>query len=75
MPCLLTAWFALERQRLPQHPTVLCLNPGVIPVNKFSGHVQVVREMDKEDLALLIQFITGTSKVPLDGFKALQVRC
>jgi len=36
--------------------------------------VQVVRELDKEDLALLIQFVTGTSKVPLDGFKALQVR-
>ena len=29
--------------------------------------------MDKEDLALLVQFVTGTSKVPLDGFKALQV--
>ena len=75
LPCLLTAWFALERQRLSQHPAVLCLNPGVIRVNKFSGHVQVVRELDKEDLALLLQFVTGTSKVPLDGFKALQVRC
>ena len=37
--------------------------------------LQVVRELDKEDLALLVQFVTGTSKVPLDGFKALQVRC
>ena len=36
--------------------------------------LQVVRELEKEDLALLIQFVTGTSKVPLDGFKALQVR-
>ena len=35
--------------------------------------LQVVRELDKEDLALLVQFVTGTSKVPLDGFKALQV--
>ena len=35
--------------------------------------MQVVRELDKEDLALLVQFVTGTSKVPLDGFKALQV--
>lgn len=35
---------------------------------------EVVREMDKEDLALLVQFVTGTSKVPLEGFKALQVR-
>ena len=54
---------------------MLCLNPGLIWVNNLSVHVQVVREMDKEDLALLIQFVTGTSKVPLDGFKALQVRC
>lgn len=34
---------------------------------------EVVSAMDKEDLALLVQFVTGTSKVPLDGFKALQV--
>ncbi|KAI3425184.1 hypothetical protein D9Q98_008953 [Chlorella vulgaris] len=33
---------------------------------------ELVREMDKQDLALLVQFVTGTSKVPLDGFKALQ---
>lgn len=32
----------------------------------------VVDGMDKEDLALLVQFVTGTSKVPLDGFAALQ---
>lgn len=30
--------------------------------------------MDKEELALLVQFVTGTSKVPLEGFKALQAR-
>ena len=34
---------------------------------------EVVNEINKQDLALLVQFITGTSKVPLDGFKALQV--
>lgn len=28
--------------------------------------------MDKETLAQLLQFVTGTSKVPLEGFKALQ---
>jgi E3 ubiquitin-protein ligase HUWE1 len=33
---------------------------------------EVVRELEKEDLARLVQFVTGTSKVPLDGFKALQ---
>ena len=34
---------------------------------------EVVQGLDKEDLALLVQFVTGTSKVPLDGFRALQV--
>lgn len=34
---------------------------------------KVVREMSKQELALLVQFVTGTSKVPLEGFKALQV--
>ncbi len=34
---------------------------------------ETVQKLDKEDLALLVQFVTGTSKVPLDGFKALQV--
>ena len=32
----------------------------------------VVREMSKDDLARLLMFTTGTSKVPLDGFAALQ---
>lgn len=32
----------------------------------------VVRELDQEDKARLLQFVTGTSKVPLEGFKALQ---
>eukprot|EP00835_Amoeboradix_gromovi_P003986 NODE_287_length_11752_cov_0.494036.p1 type:complete len:2554 gc:universal NODE_287_length_11752_cov_0.494036:10993-3332(-) len=31
-----------------------------------------VRNMDQESLAKLLQFITGTSKVPMDGFKGLQ---
>ena len=34
---------------------------------------EVVRGLEKQDLALLVQFVTGTSKVPLEGFKALQV--
>lgn len=33
---------------------------------------QLVGDMDKQDLALLLQFVTGTSKVPLGGFRALQ---
>lgn len=32
----------------------------------------MVSELDKQDLAQLLQFVTGTSKVPLEGFKALQ---
>lgn len=35
---------------------------------------EIVAALSKEDLALLVQFVTGTSKVPLEGFKALQVR-
>ena len=34
---------------------------------------KIVRELSKQELALLVQFVTGTSKVPLEGFKALQV--
>ncbi|CAN0915763.1 E3 ubiquitin-protein ligase UPL1 [Linum grandiflorum] len=33
---------------------------------------EVVKDFNKEDMARLVQFITGTSKVPLEGFKALQ---
>jgi len=32
---------------------------------------QVVNEFAQEEKALLLQFVTGTSKVPLDGFKGL----
>lgn len=32
----------------------------------------VVKTFNKEDMARLLQFVTGTSKVPLEGFKALQ---
>ena len=35
---------------------------------------EIVAALDKQDLALLVQFVTGTSKVPLDGFQALQAR-
>ena len=33
---------------------------------------EAVSELTAEDQALLLQFATGTSKVPLEGFKALQ---
>lgn len=47
--------------------------------NGYSSASQAIRwfweicnEMSTEDKALLLQFVTGTSKVPLEGFKALQ---
>ena len=33
---------------------------------------ETVREFSQEDRARFLMFVTGTSKVPLDGFKALQ---
>ncbi|KAG6508465.1 hypothetical protein ZIOFF_033839 [Zingiber officinale] len=33
---------------------------------------EVVKSFNKEDMARLLQFVTGTSKVLLEGFKALQ---
>ncbi|KAK6938058.1 Ubiquitin-associated domain, partial [Dillenia turbinata] len=33
---------------------------------------EVVQDFSKEDKARLLQFVTGTSKVPLEGFSALQ---
>ncbi|KAJ4829060.1 E3 ubiquitin- protein ligase upl1 [Turnera subulata] len=33
---------------------------------------EVVKSFNKEDMARLLQFVTGTSKVPLEGFRALQ---
>ncbi|KAG2678263.1 hypothetical protein I3760_12G135800 [Carya illinoinensis] len=33
---------------------------------------EVVKAFNKEDMARLLQFVTGTSKVPLEGFRALQ---
>ncbi|KAL6600606.1 hypothetical protein ACP70R_045406 [Stipagrostis hirtigluma subsp. patula] len=33
---------------------------------------EIVKAFNKEDMARLLQFVTGTSKVPLEGFKALQ---
>ena len=32
----------------------------------------VIHSFSREEMALFLQFVTGTSKVPLDGFKALQ---
>ena len=31
-----------------------------------------IKSLDKEEIALFLQFVTGTAKVPLEGFGALQ---
>jgi E3 ubiquitin-protein ligase HUWE1 len=33
---------------------------------------RAIRSFDKEERAKLLQFVTGTSKVPLNGFKELE---
>lgn len=33
---------------------------------------QIISEFDQEQKALLLQFVTGTSKVPLEGFKVMK---
>ncbi|EPS70177.1 hypothetical protein M569_04584 [Genlisea aurea] len=46
---------------------------GYTPVsNVVQWFWEVVESFSKEDMARLLQFVTGTSKVPLEGFKALQ---
>ena len=32
----------------------------------------VLDSMNQQDLALFVQYVTGTSKVPVGGFKSLQ---
>jgi len=33
---------------------------------------EVIAGMDSDEIALFLQFVTGCSKIPLEGFKALQ---
>lgn len=33
---------------------------------------EIIETFDKTEIALLMSFVTGCSKIPLDGFKALQ---
>lgn len=39
--------------------------------NTITSFWKVLREFSKEEKAAFLQFVTGTSKVPLDGFQAL----
>jgi E3 ubiquitin-protein ligase HUWE1 len=34
----------------------------------------VLNSFSKKEVALFLQFVTGSSKVPLDGFQSLQVQ-
>ena len=51
-------------------------NTDYINYNHSSPQIQwfwrAVRSFDKEEQAKLLQFITGTGKVPLNGFKELE---
>ena len=40
--------------------------------NIIQWYWEVLSEYSNEDLAKLVQFITGTSKIPVDGFSELQ---
>jgi E3 ubiquitin-protein ligase HUWE1 len=33
---------------------------------------QILAEMSKEEIGRFLQFVTGSSKIPLEGFRALQ---
>ena len=33
---------------------------------------EILESYDKHEKALFLQFVTGSSKIPLDGFKSLQ---
>lgn len=36
---------------------------------------EILRSFSAEQKALFLQFVTGTARVPVDGFKSLQVIC
>lgn len=44
-------------------------SPNDLVISRFW---HVLRGFSQEERALFLQFVTGTAKVPLDGFKALQ---
>ncbi|KAL4328862.1 hypothetical protein AHAS_Ahas13G0242500 [Arachis hypogaea] len=47
-------------------------NGYTVASNVIQWFWEVVKTFNKEDMARFLQFVTGTSKVPLEGFKALQ---
>jgi E3 ubiquitin ligase SMURF1/2 len=51
---------------------ILSLNAACWPMCKLLLPLQAVESYDDEKRARLLQFVTGSSRVPLDGFKALQ---
>ena len=53
-----------------QHTAVFLLNYNLMVF--LFGWIQVVQSYDDEKRARVLQFVTGSSRVPLEGFKALQ---
>lgn len=51
------------------HTTYTGYKPGDQVIQWFWS---VLRKFSNEEKALFVQFVTGTSKVPLDGFQSLQ---
>ena len=54
---------------MESHCTYSGYSRGDPTISKFWS---VLRRFSREEKALFVQFVTGTSKVPLDGFQALQ---
>ena len=50
--------------------TVRILYPP--PSRQFPNHIQCIRSWDAEQKSRLLQFATGTSRIPVNGFKDLQ---
>ena len=43
-----------------------------VSISLITEHPQAVRSFDNEFRARLLQFVTGTSRVPMNGFRELQ---
>ena len=55
------------------HPYIHSIYPSAhLYVHLFIYLTQAVENMDSEGRARLLQFVTGTSKVPMNGFAELQ---
>ena len=53
-------------------PPTMPISPGTISVPMSSIFEALKDVLSEEERAKLLQFVTGTSKVPLNGFKELE---